>query len=401
MMKRETPGHSEVRISGNGRVLWITERFPPSVGGMAVSCGRMVRGLRALDVHLDVLLLSGEPFREGIAATDRDGGVDYTLRAGGAPGHSAQLGWSLVRRRHAVTPYTFVVGFGANFPGFLAVSYASWLELPSLVLVRGNDLDRDWFEARRGHWVREALSRAGVVGAVSREMVERVLALFPEKDVRFLPNGVDVSEWELLPADRARREEIRKRLGENGRRVVGLFGELKFKKRVTLWLRALRDSGLSERVGLLVVGRIDEETRQILDDPVLVPLHLHVPFCERGDLAGLYAACDYVVIPSLFDGMPNALLEGMVSGALPIVSDAGGMKDVVVHGETGFLFRAEDGEAAARVTVEALSLTDEELSTIAARAKARVIRDFSTDRERARLLEILFPGENGRAGKRS
>ena len=55
---------------------------------------------------------------------------------------------------------------------------------------------------------------------------------------------------------RERREALRQQVGD-GRVLVGLFGELKAKKRVPFWLAALRDAGLRDRVALLVVGRAD------------------------------------------------------------------------------------------------------------------------------------------------
>ena len=52
------------------------------------------------------------------------------------------------------------------------------------------------------------------------------------------------------------------------------------------------------------------------------------------------------VLPSRFEGMPNALLEAMGSGMAVVVSDASpGPLEVVVDGETGLVFRSEDVEA--------------------------------------------------------
>ena len=49
------------------------------------------------------------------------------------------------------------------------------------------------------------------------------------------------------------------------------------------------------------------------------------------------------VLPSRFEGMPNALLEAMGSGMAVVVSDASpGPLEVVVDGETGLVFRSED-----------------------------------------------------------
>jgi glycosyltransferase involved in cell wall biosynthesis len=377
---------------GEPRILWITERYPPDPGGMAVSCERKVKGLRSNNLALDVLAFTENPAIGKVREEDRDGGTDWFLPRAANPGTIAELGFVLVRGRHQRRPYSHVVGFGAGLSGFIAVTYAAWLGLPSLVLVRGNDFDRDWFDPRRGYWVREALARATVIGTVSIEMAERVRALFPGRDVRWTVNGVDAGRWELIGSDRARRDRARAELGDNGRRIVGVFGELKYKKRVPLFLAALRDTGLMDKVGLLAVGRLDEETTQILADPALAPKNHHVSFSPREELAGLYAACDYVALPSLFEGMPNVLLEAMAAGAVPIASTAGAMPEMVEDGVTGFLFPAEDRDRAAEAIGRALALTDDELAAMAGRASQSVRERFSVERELRELREILLGG---------
>ena len=357
-----------------------------------MSCARQVSGLRRRDVALDVIAL-GEP-GPGVAVlrVARDGGADLHVTRGPSAGLAEQRIWGIVQRQHAQQPYTLVAGFGANLPGYVAVAFAAWLGLPSLVSVRGNDFDRDLFDPRRGWMVREALSRATVVGAVSPEKVRRIRAMFPDADVRWTPNGVDVSQWELLPGDRAVRDEVRSILAVEGRRVVGLFGELKYKKRIPLWLGALRDAGLAGRVGLLIVGRLDGETQQIHDDPALAPLHHRVSFSNTGKLPGLYAACDYTAIPSMYEGMPNVLLEAMAAGVVPIVSDAGAMAEIVADGATGFVFPAEDRAAAAEATRRALALSDADLADMKARAQCHVRESFSPERE----LDVLWEAIGGR-----
>ena len=67
-----------------------------------------------------------------------------------------------------------MIGFGCNLPGHVAGTFACWLQIPSLVSVRGNDFDRDWFDLRRSGLVQSALQRAGAVGAVTREKLEKI-----------------------------------------------------------------------------------------------------------------------------------------------------------------------------------------------------------------------------------
>lgn len=300
------------------------------------------------------------------------------------------MAWTAIRERHARQPYQCVVGFGASWAGFNAASFAAWLGVPSVALARGNDFDRDWFLPRRGGWVREAFARARAIGAVSQEKVERIAALYPGRVVRWTPNSVDVARWELLAADETRRDELRSLLQAGQRRVFGLFGELKFKKRVPFWLEAVRDTGLLDRLSLLVVGTADEETSRILSDPALAPRSVRLPFCSPGELPALYAACDFVALPSAFEGMPNVLLEAMACGAVPVASDAGAMASVVEDGVTGFLFAAENRAAAGEATRRAVELSDESLAALSARVRTSVTERFTARAELDAIEALLY-----------
>ncbi|MGJ5820011.1 glycosyltransferase [Paludibaculum fermentans] len=369
------------------RLLWVTEHYPPVKGGMAVSCARIVRGLRRHGIVVDLLALGGA--REPVEVRPTDGGADMRVRRDRSPEVAPNLAWSLVRERHLAEPYSAIVGFGASKAGFVATTFGAWLGVPGIVMVRGNDLDRDWFLPRRGGWVREALSRAAAIGTVSTEKAERIERLYPGKTVMWTPNGVDSKRWELLAADERRRDEVRSLLDAGRRRVCGLFGELKYKKRIPFWLEAVRDAGLLSRISLLVAGQLDEDTTRILDDPAIAPRSLRLPFLPQAELPALYAACDFVAIPSAFEGMPNVLLEAAACGAVPLVSDAGAMRDVVEDGVTGFVFRAENRDAAGAATRRALALTDEELAGMSAAVRARIQARFSPELEIDIILDLI------------
>jgi sugar transferase (PEP-CTERM/EpsH1 system associated) len=96
---------------------------------------------------------------------------------------------------------------------------------------------------------------------------------------------------------------------------------------------------------------------------------------HREDIPALLSALDVFVLPSLWEGLPMALLEAMASG-LPVVASAvGGIPEVVVEGETGLLVPAGDVKG----LVEALCvLSDENLRRRMGQAgQARVCDLFS------------------------
>jgi glycogen synthase len=377
-------------MSSRPRVLWITRQYPPFTGGMAVSAARQVDGLRRRDVRVDVVAYTEPDDHPVLRSEARDNGFDHRVSRRAPLGRTAQLVWNLVKEAHALCPYDWCVGFGAGYPGHVAGTFARWLKCETLVLVRGNDLDEDWFEPNRAFWVRESLDRANVVGAVTRDMVFRIERLFPGKDVRFLANGVDGSRWQLLPRDAATRVEILENPLVQGRTIIGLFGELKFKKGLAYLLSALREGNLLDRVALLIVGnRIDDEACQVLNDPVLAPPRVVHPPVEQDKLPGLYAACDFVALPSLYDGMPNVLLEAMAMGVIPLVSDGGGLKDVVIHGENGFVFSARNREHAAAVMATALAISPAQRESMSRKARDHISLNYSVEAEIDNLRRIF------------
>lgn len=63
---------------------------------------------------------------------------------------------------------------------------------------------------------------------------------------------------------------------------------------------------------------------------------------RRDDMPNVFAQCHIVVLPSYREGVPTVLLEAAASGRPIVASDVPGCRDVVKHGETGFLVRKKD-----------------------------------------------------------
>ena len=56
--------------------------------------------------------------------------------------------------------------------------------------------------------------------------------------------------------------------------------------------------------------------------------------------------CDVVVLPSLRrEGLPRGIIEAMIGGAVPIVSDSGGNPELVIDGQSGFVVPSGDSSA--------------------------------------------------------
>lgn len=65
-----------------------------------------------------------------------------------------------------------------------------------------------------------------------------------------------------------------------------------------------------------------------------------------------------VCLPSREETLPMSLSQAMIVGNIPVASDAGGIPDMLQHGENGFMAPANDASALARVLAQVLRLPD-------------------------------------------
>jgi glycosyltransferase involved in cell wall biosynthesis len=223
--------------------------------------------------------------------------------------------------------------------------------------------------------------------------------MFPATPVRWIPNGIDTSVWTLEPHDVERARAWRGSEVAPGRRVLGLFGQLKAKKGGSFFLDALRRSGHDGRFHLLLVGDAEPEMLARLLSIESAASWTHVPFVDRWELLPYYAACDLVVIPSHYDGLPNVLLEAGALGVPPLASTAGAMPDLLGDGENALLFRAGDPHDCRRAIDVAAAIPDDALRELGRRLSETVARDFHARAEAARYLEALRDTAGATAGE--
>lgn len=361
---------------------------------MAQSCDRIVRTLRATGLTVDVAHLGR---REHRARLERqEGGILLTAPFDDDPSHAVNLLWNEVAR--LADPPSHVVAFGGSTPVLAGPAVAAWLGVPLVTLLRGNDFDTGLFSLRRGWALRDALARSAAVATVTRDHQRKVAALFPSVDVRFIPNGIDPAEWSFVPHDLERAARWRAEHVAGDKRVLGMFGHLKQKKGGAFFLDALRRAGVDGLLHLLIVGDAEPEMIAHLQSIESAVSWSHVPFVDRFELLPYYAACDAVVLPSFYDGMPNVLLEAGALGIPPVASTAGGMADLLEGGRNALTFPPGDVHECRRALVELASLPPETLRLMGERLRSSILRDSRHDLEASRYVELL--GETAGRGPR-
>ena len=90
----------------------------------------------------------------------------------------------------------------------------------------------------------------------------------------------------------------------------------------------------------------------------------------------LLQSCDVFVLPSLFEGLPMALLECMSFGLVPIVTDVGSMGTVVKNGKTGIIVRENSANDIANA-FEGLINDRKLLKTLSCNAREFIVSNFN------------------------
>lgn len=107
----------------------------------------------------------------------------------------------------------------------------------------------------------------------------------------------------------------------------------------------------------------------------------------RTDTAALLAGCDLFVLPSLFEGLPLAVLEAMAAEKPVIATAIAGTGEAITHGETGLLVPPADPAALAQAIRHLLG---EPLlaQRLAQAAKARAQQEFSVATMVQRVTQV-------------
>ncbi|MBI2527061.1 MAG: glycosyltransferase [Candidatus Rokubacteria bacterium] len=216
---------------------------------------------------------------------------------------------------------------------------------------------------------------------LARWLIEEVGV--PARKVTHLCNGVDTKRF--LPGD---RDVARRALGvPDGLPVVGTVGRLDPVKDHAGLIRVFTQE-LGRRAAILVIAG---------DGPARPQLAELVRTCgaggrirllgERDDIPLVLRALDLFVLPSVGEGISNAILEAMATGLPVVATRVGGNPELVADGRTGWL--VEPGSTAALAEAMSGYLDDPALARRHGRAaRERVEREFSLERMLAGYADL-------------
>jgi glycosyltransferase involved in cell wall biosynthesis len=150
-------------------VCLIPEKYPPDIGGLAVSARRLAGGLAARGHNVHVChVTEALPPRHIEHTIEGDVGV-HRLGAGRRTDDTLADWFDAIVALHRSHPLDVLHGYYLARAGYVCVLAARYLGRPSVVSARGNDLERTIFDPSRAGAILWALANADAVTAVSAD----------------------------------------------------------------------------------------------------------------------------------------------------------------------------------------------------------------------------------------
>jgi len=329
------------------RVDILSKEYPPTIyGGAGVHVAELTRALRDRG-DMDVRVHAFGPPREEEGTT----GYADPVELAGANAALVTMGVDLAMAAQCegadlVHSHTWY----ANFAGHVASLLNG---IPHVVSAHSLEPMRPWKAEQLGggyrlsSWIEKtAYEAADAVIAVSEGMRQDVLKSYPSIDpdkVKVVHNGIDSQLWQ-----RHRDDDVVRAHGVDPDRPSVIFvGRITRQKGLPYLLRAVAELPPEVQVVLLAgapdtpeikaeVEELIDGLRQQRDGVVWVPEML-----PRGEVIAMLSAATVFVCPSVYEPLGIVNLEAMAC-ELPVVATAtGGIPEVVVDGETGWLVPIE------------------------------------------------------------
>ena len=359
----------------------LSEKYTPDIGGLAISTERLA--------HL--LAFAGYNVRLFCPSPNLLPSEKRTLT------HS---GVTITRfGPHKREPFDVLHAYFLTQAGFVATYAGKYLNIPSVVSIRGNDIERAAFDPSRFSHTMYALQNASAVTTNASELVKKAKAFTEGREIHLIPNGVDTEHFksteknlalaETLGLKTRESDSLLSNIGEQAPRlqsnsVIGFVGELREKKGLKTLLSAYTLVNKKPSVTLLIVGEVRAgEDKKIFDEFRLSNPDSQIivtGYISPKDLPAYYSLIDVFVHPSLRDGMPNAVLEAMACEKAVVATGVGGVSDLIKDRENGLTVPANDADSLSKAILELLN--DQALRVrLGKSARETIQKEFTLQRE--------------------
>ncbi len=210
-------------------------------------------------------------------------------------------------------------------------------------------------------------------------MKNEIRSLFgkPIENIHVVPNGINVDKF----VGKTRDWEFRRNYAGDFEKIVFFAGRIVNEKGIQILLNAAPKILASyPNVKFVIAGRGPclDELKGLTEFLGLSQKVYFTGYLNDVQITKMYKAIDVATFPSLYEPFGIVALEGMLAGAATVVSDAGGLNEIISHRIDGMKSYSGNANSLADSILECL-YDDKLCRQMAKKASEKVIREFNWD----------------------
>lgn len=221
-------------------------------------------------------------------------------------------------------------------------------QIKLITTLHGTDVTLVGLEPAFSPLVKFALEQSDIITAVSKYLADKTKQQFRiEKQIREIPNFVDTSLYK-----RADYKCCKKQFATNNEKIITHISNFRPVKRVPDVIRIFAKVIETHPAKLLLIGDGPDrsECERIARE---LQICKHIRFLgQQTSLVELLSLTDIFLLPSQSESFGLSALEAMSCGVPVVATNIGGIPEVVIHGETGYVAELGDISRMAKYVVE-------------------------------------------------
>ena len=217
-----------------------------------------------------------------------------------------------------------------------------------------------------------SIGKSNIIRAVSSSTEQQVLDIDSSKSVVRFPAWIDFKDFQNIEPKPLSKDKFN----------ILFIGSVTDRKKPHMIIEAIQRIN-DKSYHLSIVGpapneKYFKELKDLIDKSDLQNQVSLIGPVDRESVKDYYSSSNLMILPSISEGLARVIFESQVAMCPVLVTDAPGMSDIVIDGQTGYVFESNNLDSLS-LKIEYIKNNYEEASLVAKNAKGFILSNYSED----------------------
>ena len=217
-----------------------------------------------------------------------------------------------------------------------------------------------------------SIGKSNIIRAVSSSTEQQVLDIDSSKSVVRFPAWIDFKDFQNIEPKPFSKDKFN----------ILFIGSVTDRKKPHMIIEAIQRI-YDKSYHLSIVGpapneKYFKELKDLIDKSDLQNQVSLIGPVDRESVKDYYSTSNLMILPSISEGLARVIFESQVAMCPVLVTDAPGMSDIVIDGQTGYVFESNNLDSLS-LKIEYIKNNYDEASLVAKNAKGFILSNYSED----------------------